>query len=223
MQTKMKISTVNHYQSSLNKAVDYINSNLKNVPDLETLSSITGISSYHFHRVFKAYIGESPGAYVSRIRLEKAAQLLQLSKDNLTDIAELTGHQNQHALSKAFKNHFGINPSSFRNMHNFFTSHVAKDEPPSVEVHPDFRDESNKRLLYIRIIDKYGAEAYNTAWAKLLQYASKMGCLNGKNEFIGLCFDDPNITSHDKCRFYASMTIDNEIKPEAEFGIMSVG
>ncbi|ASB48251.1 AraC family transcriptional regulator [Alkalitalea saponilacus] len=218
----MKPITFNHYQNSLNKAIDFINTNLKHAPDLDTLSSIAGISSFHFHRIFKAYIGESPGAYITRIRLEKAAQLLQVSKENLTEIAELTGYQNQHALSKAFKNHFGINPSSFRNIHNFFTSHIAKDEYPIIEVHPEFKYESNKKLLYIRIIDQYGAESYNDAWGRLLQYASKKGYLDGSNEFIGLCYDDPNITSHDKCRFYACITHNKEIKPEAEFGTIDL-
>ncbi|TCO06027.1 AraC family transcriptional regulator [Natronoflexus pectinivorans] len=216
---KMRPETTNHYQQRLNKTVDYINRHLNQTIDLETLSAVAGISSYHFHRIFKAYIGETPGGFISRLRLEKAAQYLQVSKKNLTEIAELTGYQNQHALSKAFKKHFGVNPSSFRNMHNFFTSHVNSGKHPDVELHSEIRHENHKQLLYIRIIDQYGAKSYNAAWEKLLKYASQNGCLDGTNDFIGLSFDDPNITSHERCRFYACVSLKKKFKPEGEFGI----
>ena len=48
-------------------------------------------------------------------------------------------------------------------------------------------------LAYIRIPDRYG-EAYRTGWKKLLQYLSDSRELNETTRFIGLSFDDPNVT-----------------------------
>ena len=50
-------------------------------------------------------------------------------------------------------------------------------------------------LAYIRIADRYGAsEAYRTGLKKLLQYLSDSRELNETTRFIGLSFDDPNVT-----------------------------
>lgn len=79
----MKEATKNEYNKSINKIIDYINSHLKENIDLSKLAEIANISEYHFHRIFKAFIGESVGTYITRIRLEFAAQLLQTTTLNL--------------------------------------------------------------------------------------------------------------------------------------------
>jgi AraC family transcriptional regulator len=215
----MKRDTNNEYQKMLNLAVDYINEHIHENLELSVLAGISSISEFHFHRIFRALIGESPGSFIARLRLEKAASLLQTSRFTLTEIAEQTGYQNQHALSKSFKRHFGVNPSAFRNVHNFFSSHIRQDFSDHAELTPEIRYESDKQLLYIRIIDQYGAEdSYSSAWARLISYVSAKGLFNGSNEFIGLSFDDPNITNHLNCRYYACLTVSEPVKPEGEVG-----
>lgn len=36
--------------------------------------------------------------------------------------------------------------------------------------------------------------------------------------FIGLSFDDPNVTNPNQCRFYACASVQKEIMPTCEFG-----
>lgn len=132
----MKPITNSEYNKSINLAVDYINQHLHESIDLITIAKIANISEYHFHRIFKAYIGETIGAYTSRLRLEKAAQKLQTTRQTLTEIAEKTGYQSQYSLSKAFKNHFGISPTAFRNLETYFTERFVKPEHKAIELNP---------------------------------------------------------------------------------------
>ena len=220
----MKEETHNEYQKSLNRTIDFINNNLHTEINLNDLSRIAHISEYHFHRIFKAFIGEPIGRYLIRLRMEKAAQLLRFSDATLADIAEKTGYQSPFSLSKAFKKHFGITPSAFRNLETFFSSKmISKKSETSVKLTPKIRRIDPIELVYIRIIDQYGAEeAYHRAWKKLIDYVKKMKLFSRQNEYIGLSYDDPNITQAEKCRFYACISIDKPITPFGEFGSIRI-
>lgn len=219
----MKQDTNNEYHKAINKVVDFINAHLNESVDLKKIAEIAHVSEYHFHRIFKAYIGESVGSYISRLRLENAAQKLQTTNQTLTEIAEKTGYQSQYSLSKAFKKHFGVTPSAFRNIQSYFSSQIAKPKHEPIELHPQIVEITKKHLVYIRIIAKYGDELdYDTAWRKLWKYAKQNELVNENNEFIGLAFDDPNITKNEQCRFYACISTNKEIKPVGEFGIYTI-
>lgn len=219
----MKADTNNGYNKAINKSIDFINEHYTESVDLKKIAEISGISEFHFHRIFKAYIGESIGTYITRLRLENAAQKLQITNLTLTEIADKTGYQSQFSLSKAFKKHFGVTPSAFKNIQTYFSSQLSKSEYEPIELQPNIVNCDCKNLVYIRIIAKYGSELdYRTAWKKLWLFAKQKGIVSDNNEFIGLSFDDPNITKHEQCRFYACITTDKEIKPEGEFGIQTI-
>lgn len=77
------------------------------------------ISEFHFHRIFSSVIGESIGVYITRLRLETAAQMLSNSNASVTEVAESCGYQSLHAFSKAFKKYFGTVPSADSKMTDF--------------------------------------------------------------------------------------------------------
>lgn len=60
------------YISRVNRVIDYVDENIKNELTLDRLSRIANFSNYHFHRIFKAIIGEPLNKYIQRIRIEKA-------------------------------------------------------------------------------------------------------------------------------------------------------
>ena len=219
----MKEITHNEYHKSINKTIDYINVNFKNSIDLKSLARISNTSEFHFHRLFKAYIEEPIGSYITRQRIEKSAQILQTTNCRLYEIAAKVGYQTSYSFSKAFKKHFGISPSAFRKNETFFSSKVTigKFKPPNLN--PKIINIDKIELVYIRIINKYGSEKnYNSAWKKLIQFSKEQFILNSKTEYIGLSFDDPNITTSDKCRFYACISTDITIAPQREFGIQTI-
>ncbi len=219
----MKESTNKEYNKSLNLAIDYLNQHLNEPVNLKTIAQVAMISEFHFCRIFKAYIGELIGAYMNRLRMEKTAHLLQISNNTLSEIAEKTAYQSQHSLSKAFKKHFGIAPSDFRNLNTYLSAKPAKPKHNTMEFSPKFVNLEEKNLVYIRIIAKYGSSLeYSRAWKKLIAFADSKDLMNKNSEYIGLSFDDPNITEEDKCRFYACISTDKKVKAEGEFGTYTI-
>ena len=110
----MKPITRNSYIQSINRASHYIATHLDETIDVKTLARVANLSDFHFCRIFKAIKGEPPIAFIARIRIETAAQLLRYSSLTVEEIAYNIGYESPASLSKAFKNRYGITPTQYR-------------------------------------------------------------------------------------------------------------
>lgn len=84
--------------------------------DLSTddLAQLTNLSLSSFKREFKRVYNDSPANYIRNKRLEKAAELLVISPERITDIAYDTGFNDLAHFSKCFQEKFGTSPSGYR-------------------------------------------------------------------------------------------------------------
>jgi len=81
---------------------------------LGRLAEVAGLSRFHFLRIYQRLAGRPPMADVRAIRLEHARQLLLSTDLPLKAIAPRCGMGSEFALSRAYKRHFGHNPSTLR-------------------------------------------------------------------------------------------------------------
>ena len=94
----------------------YIRVHIGEPLDREQLADVAGFSVPHFHRIFRAHVGESAISYVRRLRLERAARKLRMGAVDITEVALAAGYDTHAAFSKAFKQQFGLSPSEFRQL-----------------------------------------------------------------------------------------------------------
>jgi AraC-like DNA-binding protein len=80
---------------------------------LEQICAASGLSKYHFIRVFKATFGISPYQYQISCRLQKARIALMNGKA-IFDTAILFGYADVATFSKAFKQMFGCSPGAIK-------------------------------------------------------------------------------------------------------------
>ena len=105
-------------QSSDNKLLDkimnVINRNLSN-PDLnvEMITSEVGISRVHLHRKLKELTNQSTRDLIRNVRLKQAAQLLENTDYNISEISDLTGFSSITIFSRSFKDLYGVTPSEY--------------------------------------------------------------------------------------------------------------
>lgn len=92
----------------------HIQTHLDDDLKLEGLARVAGVTPSHFSRSFTATIGESPRAYVERLRLEGAAVLLISRAASVLEIALDSGFQSHETFTRAFSRRFGIAPSRWR-------------------------------------------------------------------------------------------------------------
>jgi transcriptional regulator GlxA family with amidase domain len=78
------------------------------------LAKKVGYSRSPFTVRFKRVVGESPQGYITRVRLQRAAQMLKEGHDSLRAIALAAGYESESSFSKAFKRQFQKTPGHFR-------------------------------------------------------------------------------------------------------------
>src|ERR1700728_2212069 len=108
-------STRQEYAARMNRVIDHIRSHLSDPLDLENLAAIAGFSPFHFHRLFRAWMGETLQAFVHRLRLEHAAVELAFdSRKSVTDIALDAGFSGSSVFARAFKEAFGVSATEWK-------------------------------------------------------------------------------------------------------------
>jgi AraC-like DNA-binding protein len=83
---------------------------LENPPSLVELAMQVGINKNKLNRGFQQVFGTSVFSYLRIHRLERARDLLESKKMNVTEAALEVGYAQQSNFSKAFIKHFGIYP-----------------------------------------------------------------------------------------------------------------
>lgn len=82
------------------------------MPDLGQIAEAVGMSRHHFHRVFKAVAGVTPGAYVQSMRERRV--LSELGKgSSVTDAIYGAGYSSSSRFYETFAPKLGIKPSVF--------------------------------------------------------------------------------------------------------------
>jgi len=102
------------YKTAFMAAVDYIESHLEEDLKVSRVARQVGYSPYHFHRMFRASMGESIADYIRRRRLAKACQLLRDSEQSIYEISLASAFDSQESFTRAFKKMFGVTPGVFR-------------------------------------------------------------------------------------------------------------
>lgn len=82
---------------------------------IETVAKEACMSEYHFFRLFKSIVGQTPHQYMIQKRLQYAYTLLQTQQTSASMAAVESGFSDIYAFSKSFKKHFGYAPSRLLN------------------------------------------------------------------------------------------------------------
>lgn len=227
----MRTTTRREYQQRLLRVLLYIQKNLDRDPSLEELAEVAHFSPYHFHRIFRGMVGESVRAHVRRLRLERAAGRLILSDDPIIRIALDAGYESHAAFTRAFGAMTGLSPTEYRKQRRPLVAYApllrrAEDGTITFETGGTSMDVTVKtiperRVAFIRHTGPY-AEC-GEAWSRLCQVLGPQGRLGPGAEFIGLSYDDPEVTPADKIRYDACITVGDDFEPEGEVGVQTVG
>ena len=82
--------------------------------NMDALAALAAMSRANFMRVFQQKIGMAPGKFLTQLRLQEAALLLNKTQKNILSVALEVGYQSEAHFSKAFKALYGITPSQYR-------------------------------------------------------------------------------------------------------------
>lgn len=112
----MKPETRSFYELAVQRAIERVVSDLDQALDLLALARAAALSTFHFHRVFRGLVGETPLELLRRLRLERAAWELLNGGSPVTGVAFAAGYETHEAFTRAFRAHYACSPSEFRRL-----------------------------------------------------------------------------------------------------------
>jgi AraC-like DNA-binding protein len=99
----------------LQKAFEIINQNVSNSSfAVEAFADNLAVSKSLLRKKIVSLTGEPPVELIKRIRLKKAAELIEKKFGNLSEIALEVGFNNPAYFSECFKKQFGVSPSQYQ-------------------------------------------------------------------------------------------------------------
>ena len=108
-----------HLKKRFETALLMMHEDLDDALSWEQVAEKSAISPFHFHRQFTQLFNETPGRYLSRIRLQFAVSMLFDSPSKkVTEIAMLAGYSSSQALAKALKRELGMTAKAIRELSN---------------------------------------------------------------------------------------------------------
>jgi len=103
-------------KKEINRALDYLHSNINQEFSLENISELTGLSKYHFIRVFKKETGKTPYQYYTDLKIEKAIELIKMNNYSITEICFMCGFKDHSHFSRVFLKKTGFTPSHYKDL-----------------------------------------------------------------------------------------------------------
>jgi AraC family transcriptional regulator len=207
-----KEASLEAYRARLARALAYVQGNLQGEVSLEGAAEAACFSKYHFHRIFSGLVGESFADYVRRLRLERAALLLeQRPAMSVTEAALASGFSSPSVFSRDFAERFGLPPSAWREERRPGLSADGgarcwgERSPQEEAALPGLQGLEVKELgpfhfASILALGGYGP-AIGEAWGRLCRWAGPRGLLGPGSVSAGLAWDSPDITEPARCRY----------------------
>ncbi len=110
----VRASTRDEIYRRLYSCRDYMISNLGQPQDLTDVAAVSGFAPHHFLRLFRKVFGTTPHQYLTRLRLEKAKQLVHEGNRSISEICFDLGFDSIPSFSTLYKKYHLVSPSKDR-------------------------------------------------------------------------------------------------------------
>jgi AraC family transcriptional regulator len=202
-----KQSTIEDYQARVTRAYQLISRHIDRPIDIAGLAKEAAFSLYHFHRIYRAMVGETVVETHRRLRLERAAKRIIYTRLSITDIALEAGYETPQAFSRAFKGRFGQTPAGYRKKEHryeafiaslphkllYFSTHIKE-----FKMNVDIEKRETTVVFGIRHVGPY--QQVGAVFESLWGWACNNGLVTQIKHGICICYDDPLTVPAEQCR-----------------------
>ena len=231
------------YERRVNRVMDHVQAHLAEELTLERLAAVAAFSPFHFHRVFAGVTGETLSDYIRRIRLERSASsLVMLPETSVLEIALRCGFSSAASFARAFKGHFGMSATQWRDggarrwgeskrrkadsklgkalgkagkASREQKRHHASVRNDGADMPVEIRKMPPCRVAYMRHVGPYGVDGgIGLLWKSFERWIKARGLRRSGTQTIGIGHDAPRIVEADKLRYDACLVVDADFKAD---------
>ncbi len=101
-------------EPGLRRVLEHVHADPADTWTVPVMADLAGMSRASFAARFREVTGQSPGSYVTAVRMQRAEDELARSDAPLARIAAGIGYRNEYAFSTAFRRHHSVSPGQWR-------------------------------------------------------------------------------------------------------------
>lgn len=225
--------SLREYKARIQIAIDHLEKNILGELRPGALAGVSGFSPYHFQRIFHAFVGETPGDFVNRIRLEKAAsRLINYPSEQIAEVASRTGFTSSSAFAKAFREHFCCSAREWRSgrLSSLLEGKGRKAEAGKGEVvssgsgftvdvtEPMKAEIRSMPAFHVAYLSNQDSPHRNIgkSFATLRRWADSKELLTPDTKMIRISPDNPETSAPQKRRYHVCLTVPSDFEMEHE-------
>jgi AraC family transcriptional regulator len=202
------------------RTIDYIQKHFTGQIGIPEIEAVSFYSYRNINRVFRALHGETIGKYINRLRLEKAAQILKYSEEQVSNISLQVGYVDVAAFSKAFRKRFGCAPTAFRETVTVWQPRSREPDQAAISDYPplefDIVELPAMELFFLEYRGDYADHgAILQTWDRMVDYLVHHELLHEEMIFLGEMLDDEDISDELHCRYHAAVVLPPSLRPAA--------
>ena len=100
--------------SVVRQILNYCNENYKSDISLSDVADHLHVSKYYVSHLLNDRLNISFSGYLNSLRVADAVTLLENGKNDMTEVAQLSGFNTARTFNRAFKEVYGMSPSTYR-------------------------------------------------------------------------------------------------------------
>ncbi len=202
------------YSERLQRVAAHIHRHLDAPLDLERLAQVACFSPYHFHRIYRACLGETVAETLARLRLQRAAMQLTRSQRPIAAIARAAGYASVAAFTRAFGASHGRSPAAFR-----AEGKAARSGEKTMPV--VIQDRAPMRIAAVPHLGP--PQQIGAAFDKIMAWAGPRGITVPPAAGVALYLSDMSATPPAEQKALAGLTVGPEVASDETVTIHEVG
>lgn len=224
----MKPDTKSFYEVAVQRTIEVVAATLDEALDLRGIARTAALSPFHFHRIFRGMVGETPLELHRRLRLERAAWCLLNEETPITALAFDAGYETHESFTRAFRARYDCSPSDFRQKGrggpgcrafpielaalsgiHFRAGSVDLSQihfiHGEIRMNTVLKEMSSLRVATVRHVGPY--HRISEAFAKLGALAGQAGLIRPGAQMVAVYYDDPETTPPSELRSDAAISL----------------
>src|SRR5579863_564978 len=186
----MKTSTLNGFGARADRVVRFIADHLDEPLPLEHLANAAALSVFHFHRVWRATMGEPIMETIRRLKMERAAHWLATTQMPITRIALQSGFASSQSFAHAFRHVMGRTPSDVRT--GGLSVVATRPEPaPDAPMAVEIVSLEPFTIVAKRHLGPYTTRDLAATFGAVWDWATAEGVVSRVRRIVGVPIDDP--------------------------------
>lgn len=217
----MRDQTRNRYLQGIDRAVALLQGAVDRgaeLPDPGQLAEAAHLSAFHFHRVYRALTGETPGGTVLRLRLLHALRLLADPAQPVTDAALAVGYETPQAFARAFRQAFDASPTELRGQPARLAQAIeqcsrapAQEREPATALRVEVVSVEPFRVIAVRHRGDF--DGLDRVYIRLFEWAATQGLVEHVTGIYGVPHGDHRAAPPGGLDFDCAVAFDRAAEP----------